>query len=75
VHPSRLFERRAKMSYDAVNERIRIIDEDIMRNTTEYFDDLFLFKEVYVTNSLAVSKYLYQAVTVCVHFAGYGLSV
>ena len=56
VHPSRRFERRAKMSYDAANERIRIIDEDIMQNTTEYFDDLFLFKEVCI--SLAVSGYL-----------------
>ena len=54
MNPSRSFERLGKISYDAINERIRIIDDDQLRNTSEYFDDLLLFKEVFNTLELLI---------------------
>ena len=46
MNPSRRFERYARLSYDATNERIRIIEEEQIGTEREYYDELFLHREV-----------------------------
>lgn len=46
VDPSKQFERRANISYDATNMRIRIIDEvEEGRSERKFYEELFLYKE------------------------------
>jgi len=45
IDPSKEFESRARLTYDAYNERIHSIEEVNLHDKKDYFQSLYLFKE------------------------------
>lgn len=46
IDPSKKFERRANISYDAKNQRVRTIDEVEVGSERDFYDEISLYKEV-----------------------------
>jgi hypothetical protein len=45
IDPSKKFERRGNLSYDATNQRIRMIDEVEVGSQRSFYDDILLYNE------------------------------
>ena len=46
IDPSKRFERRANLSYDATNQRVRTIDEIEEGSERDFYDEISLFEKV-----------------------------
>ena len=46
IDPSKRFERRANLSYDATNKRVRTIDEIEEGSERDFYDEISLFEKV-----------------------------